>query len=558
MWGHNMFVQWLLVINNLIAANIMVPTFHEINFGNLTNLPYIILNSNLAEIIEKFNGKFDIFIFINPNNHNLDPIKISHQNFRGNLFFVIENNFKINSYKNLIKMAVETGALNIFFITNSTTIYTWNPLSKINSCGSYFIPEKLDKMDKKIPGYNSNCSIKITYIKAYPFVGGTSTPNPGLFIRLFDLIQNLSKIKIEYEFDQEFQNEFFYTGSLHKVTTHLINKRTDVVIGHVFMIPTDEIESGPMFYEDGIVIVVPKPARVKIYRRILKVFKFNVWFSYILIFFIISISHIILSNYYRENFRISRVLLNNFSLNFGGGITRLPKRFNLRLIFISYLLYIINLQSIYLGKLSGMLTVPAQGIRIADIESMYIQKAYFNMSQYVENVSRVHDRRINNPDWKENVHVLNRTEVEILTAVTHLTERSAFTFKSIVQTYPYSTPLHNYIRSFAYESTLSLTYFLRKNGLLNWTIRFWSNEIIEKGFFLKWWQDIVWGNVNYTLIREGIIEYEGVIVLNLKHYEEAFLILFYGYCLATIVFCWEFVAIRIEKKVDIMRKHSRF
>ncbi|GJQ87226.1 hypothetical protein Trydic_g8455 [Trypoxylus dichotomus] len=509
-------------------------------------------------------AKFDLLVFFNQAIDYQTTTRILDLKSKGKLFVVIQKNYVTSiCFENLIKIAIRNGILDIIFIIGNDNgfkkVYTWNPYSTKNSCGRYFNLEKVDRIrNKKIPTSTSGCSLRVTWLQAYPFVGNTSqAKDPGLLINLFNTFEYISKVNIDYHFDPEFQSEFVNNGSVFKATKYLIDDRTDVLIGQLFMNSTDGIEFGPMFFQDKSVFIIPKPPPTRIYRRLLKAFDFKVWIIYISLFMFVSLTYCMFLKWYGSTLEIGHVLLDNFSLSIGGGMRRLPSRIGLRMLLLFYCLYIININDVYIAKLSGMLTVPTQGIQLVDTESLYYNHIFFNMSWYSERCTALY-HKLNNKDFQGNIYILNQTDADILRDVSDITNKAVLTFSTIMAIYRYNIPFHGIIFSNLDRVTLSLSYFLRANNVLNPVVRYWSKEMVEKGFVRKWWEDILLHNINYTLLREGIAEKENYVVLSLRHYEEAFLMLLHGYTFATVVLLIEFVWVRIGRRLDYMRINSKF
>lgn len=530
--------------------------------------PIIIIDLNKPIPVDYRNfythGKFDIITISNSSNFHEKNLRniLAIPYFKGKLFF-FSSNEKI--FKNVTAIAAENGIHKVGFLQqdgNVTHFYQWNPYDTANCCGKYFNLKKIrffSTFQEEPPNTHKDCKLRVICIQSYPFVGDPSLQiRPGLMVSLFNTIGSILNISIEYHFDQELQDDFKQNGFISKAINTLVESKADVLIGHLFMEQNENVTFGPMFLHDRLILVAPKPPRTNTYRRIFKVFDYQVWLAYIFVLILMSAFICTYLRMYGRHFSFPNIFLGAFKASMGSGIRVAPRDNPLRIVFIFYCLYAINLNSWYLSKLSGVLTLPPRGLRIPDAFAMYVNNYYCNLSWYVERTSRL-SHLLLNEDWIKNMYILNQTEKELLESANYNLTRTVITFLTTGVTYPSGTPLHErIITNSVTKLTLLVTYFLRKQNILNSLLKFWTLEIIEKGLVMKWWKDIILDNTNVTSLREGIDEEEKFVVLSLRHYEEAFLVLFYGYATATIVLLAEFVVINIQRRIYRMNMYLAF
>ena len=472
-----------------------------------------------------------------------------------------------NHTKALVKMSADNGIFNVAIVITSLrsdVVFTWNPLDLDNNCGRRYHLRRVsnpgvsgDVLFHKIPRSVEDCTFNVLWIRSVPHVTDPTSPtNPGLFVTLFNTLMEKTNVKMRYMYDDRSQIELANNGTLTRPMALLKLGSVDAVVGHVFITPLlGKLSYGPVFLQDYFVMVVPKPARMKFYRQIHKAFRYETWIVFLGTYITVSLVLYEFTKYYKHKVSLVQVLLDNLRLCVASGMNLLPRHLCLRMIIMFYILYTMNMGAVYVGKLSGIFTIPAQGVKIADGETLYLNNLYFNMSWYFDKLSSVY-LHINNPEWRKHVVRTNLTEKEMLMKA-HTTNVSSVTFKSVTDLFTSFAPRHDKVITYLPLATLFLTYFLKEHDVLNDIINYWSTEIIEKGLFHKWWKDVKMFNRNYTSEREGVVEMETVVVLSLRHYEETFMFLLCGYLIASVVLVFEFVFKQVEVRVDAMKTSSR-
>lgn len=452
--------------------------------------------------------------------------------------------------------------------TNESIIFrSWFPFDKVNRCGRRFHTKTFQICSGfydsptlyKNKLYNlQECRLKLTYVKSEPFVIDVeSDTTPGLFVSLFDTIKNATGIKMEYEFHDRFQEEFLNRGTLTGLFDHLVREKSDVILGHLFMnFTSDNTIPGPQIESDDLVWVAPKPKRyVTTYRNIFKPFTIDLWLFHVVIFGLIIVFVSFLHFHYGYKLDTCHLIFNVLRIVFNMIAHCIPKRTTVRILMIFYSLYCIDMNAIYVGKLSSIFTIPKSSMTISDIELFYLNKIFVNISNHVNALTNLL-AYVTNEDVGRELRILNWTDAELLKKVATTQTNGTLVFKSTAKTYTSEAAAVDWFVS--HSRSLFLCYYLRNFNMINKPIVYWTREVIEKGLLRKWWMDIKYKYRNYTLLKtidEDPIE---VVVYSVHHYEQAYFMLIAGYILASIVFALEFFAKWIEKKIARMKAMSYF
>lgn len=485
------------------------------------------------------------------------------------LIFFQKQRFNLNIVKELLSTAYKNGVSKIAFgIYDNETIdfYSWFPFDRKNKCGKRFNLRKVNLCSESYQApvlykndlYNlQECSLKLTYVKAEPFVINVKASTAaGLFVSLFKTIERVTGIKMRYEFVEEFQYEFLNRGSLSGLFQHLIQEKTDVILGHLFMNSTsDHAVPGPQIYSDGLVWVAPKPKMFTTYRNILRAFDVDLWLLHMstIIFMVVFLKFLFYK--YQVKMDTCKMILKIFKMTIVAAITHVPKVNTIRIVVFFYAIYCIDIDTIYIGKLSSIFTMPKSSVPITNIELMYLNQIYVNISHQVNLLTNLRNL-VGIEEIKRNIYVLNWTEAELLKKVAATQTNGTLIFRSTTETYASES---SSVETFTSKSrSLYLCYYLRNYNMINKPIMHWTQEVIEKGLFRKWWLDIIRHYRNYALRRAMKAQPIDAVVYSLRHYQEVYFLLLSGYTLGILTFALEFFSKYIERKISLMRRKTRF
>ncbi|KAK9711463.1 hypothetical protein QE152_g25424 [Popillia japonica] len=485
------------------------------------------------------------------------------------LIFFGQHYFNIKVIQNLLHTAYNHGVSNIalgVFSNRSIIFHSWFPFDQENRCGKRFHLKKFQICSKfyeyptlyKNRLYNlQECSLKLTYIKSEPFVINPNlSDTPGLLVSMFNTIQRATGIKMIYEFELSFQQEFLNYGTLTKLFDHLVSEKTDVILGHLFMnFTSDNTLPGPQIYSDDLLWVAPKPKLYTTYRNTLGPFTIDLWMLHISVFACITLFLIFLHNHYKLKVDSCNMMLSMLKVTVKVATSCTEKVDTIRILIFFYSIYCMDMDTIYEGKLSSIFTIPKSSMKISNIELFYLNLIFVNISRYINLLTNLRDY-VTNEEIRKEILVLNVTDAHLLKKVATTQTNGTLIFKSTAITNSAEAAAVDMFVT--HSRTLFLCYYLRNFNMINEPIIHWSHEVTEKGLLKKWWIDIMYKYKNYTLFRETQQRHIDAIAYSLSHYEEAFFILIGGYCIAATVLVIEFVCKWIDEKIVHMKQLSYF
>lgn len=185
-------------------------------------------------------------------------------------------------------------------------------------------------------------------------------------------------------------DEFFNNGTLSIIKNGLENGSTDIAIGTLFIDKDFDVEYGPVLFKDRVLIAFDKE-KVIITAKLLQAFTNELWMYWFLTFgcttLIYYILNIILEN--NCNTSLENCVMDFFRWSIGIGIGVLPKYDSVRMLIVFYILFNIIIDTVYLGKLSSILTVvPFAKINVPRLYRQ-IHRKVNTFSAYMENILHV-------------------------------------------------------------------------------------------------------------------------------------------------------------------------
>lgn len=453
--------------------------------------------------------------------------------------------------KEIFNTIYTVGATAVKIITHSfeeTIIYSWDPYQEHSKCGkmvNFTVTRTSNDLKFNISDASlsnrkmdlKNCAIKIAWIRIPPFVVNvTQLKRPGMYVSLFNTISELTGAKILYTESEEFTKEFINNGTYHQLTRYLQNGSADVGIGRLYM-NSSHASVGPCIFSDEMVFLARKRRKFSSYRYLFKIFTSSLWLFMVFVFFVSSAVFLLSGKCFKES-RIDfyKMLFELFRMCLGTSGKILFKTHNMRVLLVFYSLYCLNMDSIYLSKLSSQLSISDQEKKISHVDILVEYHVHIYAPWIGERLGLLIFYSSRNKTWNRGGHVVNYTEYQLLKHIASHQENSTIAFMSTLNTFPSETAASTVFRWPMYWP-LFVTYYLRPNNPLNKIINYWTEETFEKGFMQKWWYDISRSNINRSLTKEETVSQ--VISLKVAHFEEIFYVLVGGWLVATISFFLE-------------------
>lgn len=387
------------------------------------------------------------------------------------------------------------------------------------------------------------CSLKLAYIITPPYVIDLkSKTNPGIMVHLINTIQDKSKILFKIQNSSSYNAELRNNGTFNKIIEKLKKKEVDLAIGPLIMNETRFLpfDFGPLVYRDGFRFLVPKPEKLKSYKKLLKVFKADSWlnilYGILLVTFFVYVISLV------DNFKETNIFKTSFqviSASIGVGLDLKSKLQSLRFLVFFYSMFTISMDAIYLGKLSSSFAFSSYDDPIRDLEAIEYKNVFLTISWLVERITLIKFVTKTVPSRNRKILLSNLTELEHFQSVVLSQQNGTIILASTADTHAVEDQLVDSIKiGNAYLVLFITSFYMKKNGAFNTILNFWANEIFEKGLILKWINDIKQTNFRPDLIPKTE---EQVVVLKLAHFQEIFQILVMGYALSAIIFVFEFV-----------------
>lgn len=124
------------------------------------------------------------------------------------------------------------------------------------------------------------------------------------------------------------------------------------------------------------------------------------------------------------------------------------------------------------------------------------------------------------------------------------------TFASEVWANPTLQELTDWKTYYDLYITLLVTFYIGKYTHLEESLKYWSQEIVEKGFIKKWESDII-PRKNYNDLKEVLKEDETVITLKLEHFDVVFKMLAMGYSISAGMLILEILYKTLDNRFQV-------
>ncbi|XP_044263126.1 uncharacterized protein LOC123010346 [Tribolium madens] len=468
------------------------------------------------------------------------------QNFnpKGKYVFVSENQSKV------LKLVEENQLKKFLVVQKGQILYPYNTkscttLQLVKSRNCHY-PHDIFKKKKF---FDKNCRLKVGYIKTPPYVINVSHPQrPGVMVSLMNLISELSGFKLEYQNSNRYQYELLSNGTIHKISRDLDKSIIDVAIGQLALndTKTNPFDYGPVIYSDCLHLVAPKPKKLKSYRKLFVVFNLELWKKIfigigvmILVFYIFALCEDF------ENASFINSMFDVFMICTGGGVSQIPQWLSFRILVSFFLLFCLSLDSIYLGNLSNIFAQNSYDVKVNNFETAGAVKIVLYVDWRVErHLLLVYVTSRYKAAAKKRLFITNHSQTYLMNHTALTKQNGTFLFKSVLEAFPSEESLLFHFRLTTDYLTFLVAFYMNKKIHFGEALAFWGQEIVERGFLVKWFNDIRRSNVRPEILPE---EEKKIVVLKLAHFEESFRVLLGGYALGLIAFILEFVFLKLEK-----------
>lgn len=262
--------------------------------------------------------------------------------------------------------------------SNATLISNFN-LDSTKVCTGYFYEYTNCSTSLKISKHRLSknfqkklCKLKVSWVRAYPFVDDVKRKfNPGLMVSFLKVYSEKRQVKLAFQKNNsQYEHELLYNGTFHKLRKDLLEGKYDVAIGLLFMNRTDEVpfSYGTLFFNEIYYMVTKKRDRITSYKKLTIVFNVDVWKSCLVTYLLTTVSYFLLNVAVESNrFGFIAVTFDVFRLSLSNAVSVLPRSVSLRLLFIFYSFFSINIDSAYLGTLSSIFTNAPYDVMQTDI-----------------------------------------------------------------------------------------------------------------------------------------------------------------------------------------------
>ncbi|CAH2013285.1 unnamed protein product [Acanthoscelides obtectus] len=389
-----------------------------------------------------------------------------------------------------------------------------------------------------------HCVMNVGYAVDFPFVDDIhSKVNPGVVVSLIRTYSQVRKVTLNYMNSEVYQDEFVNNGTVHKLRRHLLENKIQIAIGHLFMNRTDvnPFYYGPVIFKDYIEFAWRKFLRLGSFQKMTLVFDKVVWICFGVTFLIVVIAYLFTSLIVKEQVGFAVILTDLFGVSVGTGLYRIPHSTPLKIIALVYLIFCFIIDSAYLGKLSSILTKPVSDKQ----ENIWLSGVRCNISHYVGRETNLYyllastGRMIPQFTKKYGTGYINETQRFLLERVciksqknvtlARTQQNSTLIFHSLVKAMPTEASMVDHGIFEALKVSLFCTYFIGNYTALKDSLQFWSQQIVEMGFVVKWMRDIT----GLRKMTEHDVESK-IEPLELEHFEIVFKALLLGYIVATI------------------------
>jgi hypothetical protein len=451
--------------------------------------------------------------------------------------------------------------------------YTWFPYRYPGQCGKQeFEPDFSDEYlvenravsfrnvalpQQKAPLDMYGCPIVVSTFPWPPFIIKSQSNNEtvkvfyteGLEIKLMNVIAQSMNSTIKYlppPADESKWGGRTPSGTWNGLLGEVFYKRADVAFAS--MTATEErtqlLETTVRYWSNSVVWVIPRPGFVSGWRSLLGIFKTTMWGAVAIMYLLGSASLCTLSRTVRrprepELYRNpGSCMMATWALSLETGAHRQPFGLIMRLVFICWVIYCLQISTAYKSSLISFLTNPHLEPAILDMKQLVHSHLGFEytvgLSEYFDDPADVSMRRIRDSlRFCPNITVcLNKVAA---TADTALVSDKWYVEYLIPQLYldgsgqPLLQILPEEVLSYHVVMILS-----KGNALLD-RFNVIISRVVESGLMEKWAQDIR----STRKLRTGLQDGSGGHRLSISHLQSIFVFMLLGECVALVTLAIE-------------------
>lgn len=563
---------WILEFNKSMLAT------HKYQFSYQT---FIFFNSSALEFakLNAFCGNYyPLLVFIGCNYDEFEQIfKIIHRKLKV-LVIVDKSNVLDDDDGRIFQWAADVNiydfTLGIFEEdTKAVKFYTWFMFDKSSDCigkvrptlirecrNGYDMKRALDFQEKsifpkKITKAVSNCTLKIGWVTAPPFVIDPHRhENVGVYVAIFKLMAEMAGIKLHFHVrDVLVEDEFLNNGTINLLFNRTLNGDLDAILGFTFLGNDSRFSWGPIFGKEISRAVVRKAKPIAKHSQFVNAFESKSWLVIFLFYLIGVFAYSLITAEtaiaLRKPIEISEILLNVLKLTLNQSMSINFQHLSYRLFLAFYLVYAIVLNAVYFGKVSRNFGTSDTELKLQDLLTIHTNgfAAYFDYHLYIIETT------YNNPETYHSTALLfklNITSYDVYRRVSRAEIDACGMYLSVIEAYKSEKMAVDVLPyGVKFETTKFDTYVLRKNSHLNSIVNFWATEALEKGFYRHYFDKVAQDNINYTLLRNDDKIRNDPVPLTIWHFEQIFYVMCCGYLFAAFVFILEFVWHHCQKKL---------
>ncbi|VEN58222.1 unnamed protein product [Callosobruchus maculatus] len=144
---------------------------------------------------------------------------------------------------------------------------------------------------------------------------------------------------------------------------------------------------------------------------------------------------------------------------------------------------------------------------------------------------------------------VNETHRLLLERLARTQQNSSLLFHSLMRTMPTEASMVEHGVFYQLHSSLFCTYFIGRFTALQESLQYWSEQMVEMGFIVKWTRDMTEPRKMTEHDRESMAK-----SLKLEHFEIVFKALLLGYLLATFQLVGEIVYKKLDTRYYLTDK----
>ncbi|KAF5296331.1 hypothetical protein FQA39_LY12548 [Lamprigera yunnana] len=289
------------------------------------------------------------------------------------------------------------------------------------------------------------------------------------------------------------------------------------------------------FYKSDWVWVVPTPEKIEPLEVFRIIFKKIVWLSILITFVLTSIVWWLICRYTRVS-SFTSVLLDVYSLTIFGSLNRVPWFFQLRVLFIAYIIYAIPIQTLITSNLIRLMTVPQYELAINSIEEITASGLPVIVPSRFKDFIFSHGANDRSPLYnkiKNQILYYQKDDyIKTMEDINIFKNATALTYPEYLNSIPSQTNQQYFIDN-SLLGTRSYAFAVKPRSLLVPSINKIISMLLESGLLDHTINEFEASRRNYTA------EVEEKVVLTLTHVYPVFAIWGIGICFATVVFIRE-------------------